>query len=317
LVAILEAPGEGEAQPVSDSPFAPAYPGRNYLVFIRAGAESWHRRMIHENPDRNWDCCVSWYTEPVEENLAEFYCGGVSAGLSNKLDGFLEFWARRPRPWSYRYILLLDDDLYLSPGELSRFFQLCDFYNLYLAQPSQQWFTHTTLNALVRNPVCLLRQVSFVEIMAPCFSAAALENLIHTFNWTRSTWGIDWAWASLLEGHSPVHVVDAVSMEHTRTGDGRPTAFYRKLQAAGIDPVAELRRIQQMFPEFQGSRTMDTGHVFRPNVPRVLARSLMLLFERLKFIVRARKQFLRNWRVWRARIEDLSGKDRDSTRQSG
>jgi hypothetical protein len=34
----------------------------------------------------------------------------------------------------------------------------------------------------------------------------------------------------------------------------------------------------------------------------------MLLFERLKFIVRARKQFLRNWRVWRARVEDVTAK---------
>src|SRR5207248_9168991 len=37
------------------------------------------------------------------------------------------------------------------------------------------WFTQTTLNALVRNPVCVLRRVSGVEVMAPCFSAAALD----------------------------------------------------------------------------------------------------------------------------------------------
>jgi len=33
----------------------------------------------------------------------------------------------------------------------------------------------------------------------------------------------------------------------------------------------------------------------------------MFLFERLKFIVRARKKFLRAWRYWRARLEDLGG----------
>jgi hypothetical protein len=309
LVAILEAPGKGEPQsPAEANSFSPAYPGRPYLVFIRAGGESWHQRLIAENPDRNWDCCVSWYTEPAEENLAEYYCGGATGGFSNKLDGFLEFWGHRPRPWSYRYVLMLDDDLYLGPGELSRFFQLCDFYNLYLAQPSLRWFTHTTLNALVRNPVCLLRRVAFVEIMAPCFSGAALDNLIHTFSWTRSTWGIDWAWGGMLQGQASVHVVDAVSMEHTRTGGGRPTAFYRKLQAAGIDPGADLRRMQTMFPDFHGSQTLSSGHVFRPNVPRSLAPGLMLLFERLKFIVRARKQFLRNWRVWRARVEDVTAR---------
>jgi hypothetical protein len=45
--------------------------------------------------------------------------------------------------------------------------------------------------------------------------------------------------------------------------------------------------------------------VFRPQVPRQLAFALMVLFERLKFIVRARKQFLRAWRKARARLEDL------------
>src|ERR1700744_2010447 len=97
LVAILQAPGKGAPRSAAEeNPFAPAYPGRNYLVFIRAGAESWHRRLIAEKPDRNWDCCVSGYPEPVEENLAEYYCGGTGPGFRNKLDGFLEFWARRP-----------------------------------------------------------------------------------------------------------------------------------------------------------------------------------------------------------------------------
>ena len=94
-------------------------------------------------------------------------------------------------------------------------------------------------------------------------------------------------------------------MEHTRTGNGRPTAYYRRLQAEGIDPGDDLRRIQKMFPAYAGPRTLRQGHVFRPRLPKKWAFGLMFLFERLKFIVRARKLFLRNWRYWRARIEDL------------
>jgi len=115
---------------------------------------------------------------------------------------------------------------------------------------------------------------------------------------------VDWAWGCLLEGHEPLYVVDAITMEHTRTGNGRPTAFYRKLKAAGIDPGADLRRVKGMFPKFAGSRTLSRGHVFRPEIPRGLAPALMLLFERLKFIVRLRKKLLRAWRSWRAGLED-------------
>ena len=44
---------------------------RPYLVFVRAGNKSTHQRLLAENPDRNWDCCVSWYVPPPSENLAE------------------------------------------------------------------------------------------------------------------------------------------------------------------------------------------------------------------------------------------------------
>jgi hypothetical protein len=273
---------------------------RPYLVFVRAGADSLHGRLIAEDPRRNWDCCVSWYTPPRPESLAEYY----SHGGFNKLDGFLTFWRECPAARDYRYLLLLDDDVYLRPGDVSRFFALCEQYRTYLAQPALRWFTHTTINALVRNPVCLLRQVSFVEVMAPCFSQAALLELLPTFGMTRSTWGTDLAWAGTIAGRHPICVLDAVAMDHTRTGDGRPTAFYRKLTEMGVDPGEELARVRRMYPAFRGSRTLPGGHVYRAGVPAWAAPLLMRAFERLKFIVRIRKKVLLHTRAWRARIED-------------
>jgi hypothetical protein len=273
---------------------------RPYLVFVRAGDESLHGRLIAEDSHRNWDCCVSWYVPPRAEGLAEYYCQG---GF-NKLDGFLEFWRARPEPWTYRYLLLLDDDLYLRPGDVSRFLALCEHYHTYLAQPGLRWFTHTTLNTLVRNPACVLRRVSAVEAMAPCFSSAALEALLPTFGMTRSIWGTDLAWAGVIGGRHPIYVVDAVGMYHTRTGDGRPSLFYRKLAEMGVDPHEELRRVQRLYPELRRYRTLRGGHVFRPGIPRVAAPALMWLIERLKFIVRIRKRALFHLRYWRASLTD-------------
>ena len=301
------APGRAAA-PGRSSASRPMH--RPYLVFVRAGSDSLHQRLLRENPERNWDCCVNWYIQPREEDLAEYYCPG--AQTLNKLEGFLEFRTRMPAAWPYRYVLLLDDDIYLSPGDISYFFTLCDYYGTYLSQPGLFWFTHTTLNSLVRNPMCVLRRVSFVEGMAPCFSAAALEELSHTFKWTKSVWGTDWAWAALLQGRPHLHVVDAVGMEHTRTGNGRPTLFYRKLLALGVDPGKELEAIRLLFPQFKGPRTLCDGHIYRPAVPRLAAHGLMLLFERLKLIVRIRKQVRRRLRNWKARWEDLrSSTNRD------
>jgi hypothetical protein len=274
---------------------------RPFLAFVRAGADSLHGRLIAEDPQRNWDCCVSWYVTPRSEALAEIY----SHGGFNKLDGFVEFAREHPEYREYSYVMLLDDDVYLRPGDLSRFFTLCERYATYLSQPALRWFTHTTINALVRNPVCVLRRVTFVEVMAPCFSQAALRELLPTFGMTRSTWGNDLAWAGTIGGRHPICVVDAVGMDHTRTGDGRPTAFYRKLTEMGVDPGAELAQVQRLYPGFRGSRTLSTGHVFRPGIPPWAAPALMQLVERLKFIVRIRKKTLLHLRAWRAWLEDL------------
>jgi len=273
---------------------------RPYLVFVRSGAASLHGRLIAEDPGLNWDCCVSWYITPRSEELAEYY----SHGGFNKLDGFLEFWRECPAARDYRYLLLLDDDVYLRPGDVSRFFALCEEYRTYLAQPALRWFTHTTINALVRNPLCVLRRVTFVEVMAPCFSQAAIVELLPTFGMTRSTWGTDLAWAGTIAGRHPICVVDAIGMDHTRTGDGRPTAFYRKLTEMGVDPGEELARVRRLYPAFRGSRTLPSGHVYRAGVPRWAAPFLMRLVEELKFIVRIRKKVLLHARAWRARIED-------------
>ncbi|TLY82009.1 MAG: hypothetical protein E6K41_05040 [Gammaproteobacteria bacterium] len=275
-------------------------PPRPYLVFVRAGDESLHGRLIAEDGERNWDCCVSWYVPPRPERLAEYY----SHGGFNKFDGFLEFWRQRPQPRAYRYLLLLDDDVYLRPGDVSRFFTLCEHYRTYLAQPALRWFTQTTLNALVRNPVCVLRRVSGVEVMAPCFSAAALEALLPTFGMTRSTWGTDLAWSGLIGGRQPIHVVDAIGMDHTRTGGGRPSAFYRKLAEMGVDPHEELRSVERLYPQLRRYRTLSSGHVFRDGLARAVAPALMWLIERLKFIVRIRKRALVHLRYWRATLTD-------------
>ena len=272
---------------------------RPYLVFVRAGNKSTHQRLLSENPQRNWDCCVSWYVPPPAENLAEIYCHG---GF-NKFGGFLEFWKQRPNPWPWRYVVLLDDDVYLRPGELSRVFEMSERHATYLSQPALNWFTYTTINVLVRNPACLMRRVNFIEAMAPCFSMAALEQLVHTFDWSRSTWGIDVSWAYLSRDQHDLYVLDAATMDHTRMGDGRSTALYRELASMGVSPAQELQGILARFPIKLGKyRMAKSGHVLRPGIPRLLGPALIVLFEKLKIIVRVRKQMLRSVRDWRYRL---------------
>lgn len=260
---------------------------RPYLVFFRAGAASLHPRLIAQEPDRNWDCCVSWYVAPRPESLAEYY---EDTG-TNKFDAFDAFYRKTIAGSHYRYVLVVDDDIDFLPGDISRLFTLCDAHRLYLAQPSLRWGTHASHHVTLHNPVCIVRQSRFVEVMAPCFSREALARLQPTFGLNRSTWGIDYAWSSLLAGEGRIAVVDAIQVEHTKAISLDGGAFYLKLRAAGIDPLAEYRQIKETYPRFGSLGSERAGHRLVFPLPDFLGKLLVPLFEGIKKRVhRARRQ---------------------------
>ena len=251
---------------------------RTYLVFFRAGAASLHPRLIAQEPGRNWDCCVSWYVAPRPESLAEYY---EDTG-TNKFDAFDAFYRKTIANSQYRYVLVVDDDIDFLPGDISRLFTLCETHQLYLAQPSLRWGTHANHDVTLHNPVCLVRQTRFIEVMAPCFSRAALERLQPTFGLNHSTWGIDYAWSSLLAGEGKIAVVDAIQVAHTKAVSLEGGAFYLKLKAAGIDPVAEYRHVKETYPRFGSLGTERSGHRMTFPLPGFLGVLAVQLFEGIK-----------------------------------
>lgn len=251
---------------------------RNYLVFVRAGAASLHRQLIEQDPQRNWDCCVSWYVDPPpSEALADQY---DHRGI-NKYDAFMQTFQDALIRAPYRYVLLLDDDVQFRPGDISRFFDICNREGLDLCQPALAWGTHATFDVSLWNPVCSVRRVGFVEVMAPCFSRATLEQLLPTFKLTRSTWGIDHAWASILAGQNRLAVVDAVRVQHTKPVDVENGPFYRLMRSQGVEPHTELREVLKRYPHIERG-TLDVLHRYRWWLPRALNRRLMWLFEKHK-----------------------------------
>ena len=212
---------------------------RPNLVFIRSGSRSLHRRLIQEDPRRNWDCCVSWYSgRGADDSGAEFFADGGS----NKFQGFEAFAERAADSLAaYRAVILLDDDLLFDPGAISRFFDIFAAHGLDLAQPALTWSCYWNYLALVHNPTTIARHVSFIEVMAPCFSARALQALRPTFRLTESTWGIDWAWVA--DGRYARYVVDAVKMAHVKPMDSTGGAFYRSLTARGVCAKTELQAV--------------------------------------------------------------------------
>lgn len=252
---------------------------RPYLAFFRAGPNSLHRKLLAEDTRRNWDCCVSWYCDPIaEDKAADFY---VSGG-DNKFEAFDAFLRETLASRPYRYYLVLDDDLDFAPGDISRLFALCEHHRTFLCQPALRWGSHLNHHVTLWNPACVLRRTSFVEVQAPCFSRAAAERLQETFGLSKSTWGMDYAWASLLAGQGRIAVIDAVRMDHTKPVDLGEGAFYRMLKRLGVDAWQEYGAIKRRYPPFGGLRTLPGGHVYASSLPAWLGRPLMRLLESAK-----------------------------------
>lgn len=218
---------------------------RPYLVFMRTGADGLYSRWLEQEPDRNWDLFLSRYTPGAEDPAAI----ATASGGYNKLEhfrdcvrtGLIDLGA-------YRRILLADDDLDVTVGSISAFFDTVERLDLTVAHPAQAWDGYWSLRIMLRNPLAQWRETNFVEVMCPCFATSFLAQALEAFVVTRSTWGSDHAFCHLARaagGH--VGVVDTVAIRHVRP-IRTSGAFYRKLAADGVDPDEELARVLEALP---------------------------------------------------------------------
>lgn len=256
---------------------------RQYLVFIRAGRHSLHRTLLDDDPGRSWDCCVNAWAGPAQADLIDPDVEIFQDDSINKFEAFLAWMQRAGR--RYRYCLLLDDDLLFAPGDVSRFFEWCERASLFVSQPAIAWGSHANHLINIRNPACRVRRVNFVEVMAPCFSQAALDALMEqTFLLTKCTWGIDYAWSSMLQGQGRLSVVDAIAMQHTKPMDRSGGPFYDMLRRQGIEPEEELAEVHRLWPRWGDMRTEPTGHHYRWPLPESFNQSLVQRMERRKIV---------------------------------
>lgn len=257
-----------------DNAHADAAPShRDYLVFVRAGQRSLHGTWIDQDPERCWDCVVSWWGVPPADHGQELT---VTGGLY-KLDAFADFFeTHRTLVASYRYVFIADDDLAFAPGAVSELLRTCDREKLFLTQPALRWRSWINHPITGRCAFTIYRDVSFIEMMAPVFSREALMSLIDTFLLTRSGSGVDWVWGHRLYGSGKVHVLDSVSVDHTRRVDPKGGALYKSFSENAINSWGDYQRMVAEFPIPKGIRPSKTGHRLRWRLPRWIGDHLVI-----------------------------------------
>lgn len=138
----------------------------------------------------------------------------------------------------YDYIFVPDDDLHITTQDVNRIFKLANEYKLEICQPSIIGYYDVSLTLHV--PEFLLRYTNFVEVMCPCFSQNAFQKCLHTFDYTKSCWGIDVWWDKILGCPKDKQaILDDVIAIHTRRCRGGENYTNNDLR----DPYKDLDKL--------------------------------------------------------------------------
>lgn len=211
---------------------------RRHLVISPIGDESMHTSWFSDPARRNFDLFLIHYGERPDfgRDQADHY-------LSRKgfkwelLDHAIR--ERRELLARYDYIWCPDCDIRCDTSSINRLFELCERYQLQLAQPAIAT-GDVTYQFLRKRLGVVLRYTPFVEVMCPVFSREALFKVAPTFLESRSGWGLDLLWPRHF-GRREMAVIDAVGVEHTGTlfrGEN-----YHNLKRLGLDPGQEMHQI--------------------------------------------------------------------------
>lgn len=192
---------------------------RSNLIICRASERSQHYAWLDGDALwRNWDL----YVLPYRAVLPAFgHDEGVAVGRvvsGNKFTALHDFLMYDRSWYRYRNIMLADEDVFAMPGTWSRFFDLVDALPLMtMAAPALTANSVSSHGITVQRPGCSVRRVSFIEGMVPCFKPDVLDLLLPTFlaDPTGCGWGIDYAWAKLLN-YQGIYIVDATPVTHWR-----------------------------------------------------------------------------------------------------
>jgi Protein of unknown function (DUF707) len=211
----------------------------------RAGNSSLHRKWL-QGGERNFDLYLSCYGDRPQEYAAD--AEYLREMKSTKWPAWYDhIAAERDLVAKYDAVWFPDDDLLVDTAGINRVFDLFAGFDLALAQPALSHDSYCSHPILLRDPTYIIRYTNFVEVMGPVFSREALAVLHPTFSQSRTGWGLDYLWPSLLSERGmggKIGVIDAVSMTHTRPVGGGD--IYQGQVDSG---TADLARLRELYPD--------------------------------------------------------------------
>lgn len=133
-----------------------------------------------------------------------------------------------------RFVSLIDDDVILSVGDLNRLLHLGENHQLHVFAPALSHDSHYTHRWSLRQANRVLREVDWVEVMAPVYDGDLFLAAAPHFEGNVSSWGMDkYLFPTLqqLRGQTRTAMVDAVMISHVRPITSGETVYRNGLTA--------------------------------------------------------------------------------------
>lgn len=218
--------------------------GARGLVVVRAGRGHCFGALLHSPcAKRSWDIALSFYDD--SEIPADGFVEWMHRCPGGKWNGIWRFFAEHGEALNgYDYYWLVDDDIEAKAESVEALFAYVRRFDFQLAQPALTLDSYFSHRLTLACPGFLHRYTNLVEIMAPVVSARLLTELLPFFRNTRSGFGLDWYWQSLVpEPARQIAIIDSLTVRH-----GRPLRqnLRSAMQREGISPEQEREQMATM-----------------------------------------------------------------------
>jgi hypothetical protein len=217
--------------------------GNKNIVIAPCGNKSFLFRQswLNKKEFKEFDLCLLFYHEKIEKP-EKYEDADYFFHLKNFKYHMIHDLLTRIHPeWlaEYEYFYFLDDDIEIDTEAINTIFQLSRTFKTSISQAALTADSYCSWPIFKQKKNSFCRFVGQVEVMAPLFNQEALRQCLPSFNYNKSSWGLDSVWSKILGyPQNKMAVFDFVTMRHTLPVGGGE--LYVKI---GIDPHDEWREI--------------------------------------------------------------------------
>ncbi len=227
--------------------------------------------------NRDFDIALIYYPDSLDQKrkaILQNHADFVFHQPGYKYEAIQKVLRANPHLLNYQNFWMPDDDIKIIKGTTSALFHYHEAFNLDISQPST--LKKNTSWKMLRHHIGYKVRISnFVEVMCPLFSHQALTACLDSFSVSKSGWGLDFLWPTLVKGN--IGIIDKVIVEHTKSINLEEGSLYKKLLAdTGKTPHDELNEILNKYNLEEKPEILDT--IYDDNLIGKLRKLLSTIF---------------------------------------